>query len=94
MSCSIFIKNKLIVNFYVGMYSNEAAKLIIPISSFCQIYNLKLIIDESYIKMNSEIFYGKEAAIKYLNQNYLEMENIKAWDKILEESSPEDLHMC
>lgn len=89
-----FYKNKLVVNFDIGMYPDEAAKIIIPIDKFCEMYNLKLIISESYIKINSDIFYGKDAAKHYLHQNYLEIANLNAWDKILEKSFPEDLHMC
>lgn len=89
-----FHKNTLVINFDIGMYPDEAAKIIIPIEQFCRLYNLKLIISESYVKINSDIFYGKDAAAHYLQQNYLEMANLKAWDKILEKSFPEDLHMC
>jgi len=89
-----FYENKLKVNFDIGMYPEEAAKLIIPINKFCELYNLKLNISESYLKIKSDIFYGKDAAKHYLHQNYLEIENLNTWDKILEKSFPEDLHMC
>lgn len=90
----IFKKEGLSVYYDIGLYPDEAAKMTILIYEFCKTYNIKFFIGESYIEKDKEFFYGRDAADKYLVKNYVEMENIRAWEKFLEKSSPKDLHAC